>query len=86
MCEMDLKKKCIIPEKSIGPRELCVSIVIKVNLDPSLSLRMTNWYYLVILRTEGTKNLGFYLCSSVVNQSCYPVRFTHEKPFGTTGL
>ncbi len=24
-------------------------------------LRMTNWKYLVILRTEGTKNLGFAL-------------------------
>jgi len=34
---------------------------IRVNLDPSLLLRMTNWMRLVILRTEGTKNLGFAL-------------------------
>ncbi len=34
-------------------------MLIRINLDPSLSLRMTNWMYIVILRTEGTKNLGF---------------------------
>jgi hypothetical protein len=39
--------------------ELCVSMTIKLNLDPSLALRMTKWVSLVILRTEGTKNLGF---------------------------
>ena len=41
---------------------------IRVNLDPSLTLRMTNWMRLVILRTEVAcpelaegKNLGFGL-------------------------
>ena len=34
-------------------------MVIRINPDPSRALRMTNWIYLVILRTEGTKNLGF---------------------------
>jgi hypothetical protein len=47
-------------------RKFGVSMTIKVNLDPSLLLRMTHWVRLVILRTEVAcpepaegKNLGF---------------------------
>jgi len=40
-------------------RDLCVSMGIRVNLDPSLTLRMTRHTQFVILRTEGTKNPGF---------------------------
>ncbi len=54
-------------------------MVIKINLDPSLELRMTNWKCLVILRTEGTKNLGFALLPLVKGAGgIWPAEFAEQ--------